>query len=84
MSRQCRICGKKAISGSSIQRRGMAKAKGGVGKKTTGISKRRFLPNLQKRRIFIGGRVEKTFVCTKCIKSGKLRFVSRKPQVSNN
>jgi large subunit ribosomal protein L28 len=76
MSRRCEICHKKAISGSSITRRGLAKAKGGVGKKTTSTTKRKFLPNLQKRRIIINGRVKRVFICTKCIKSGKLSFVS--------
>lgn len=84
MSRHCEICDKKAISGNSIRRRGKAKREGGVGKKTTGITKRKFLPNLQKRRLIINGKVKKVFVCTKCIKSGKLNFVSRKPKVTNN
>ena len=77
MSRKCAICGKKAITGNSISRRGLSKKKGGVGKKTTGITKRRFEPNLQKKRIVIGGKVRKVLVCTKCIKSGKLTFPSK-------
>lgn len=77
MSRQCKICGKKAISGSSVSRRGMAKKKGGVGKKTTGITKRRFLPNLQTKRILVDGKIQKILVCTKCIKAGNLTFTYR-------
>lgn len=84
MSRRCEICSKKAISGNSVKRRGKAKREGGVGKKTTGITKRRFLPNLQKRRLLINGKVRKVFVCTKCIKTGKLNFVTRKRNVSDN
>jgi len=72
MSRKCAICGKKAITGNSVTRRGLAKKKGGVGKKTTGITKRRFKPNLQKKRVIIDGKVKKVLVCAKCIKSGKL------------
>ena len=72
MSKQCFFCNKKAITGNSIARRGMAKKKGGVGKKTTGITKRKFLPNLQKVRAVIDGKTRKILVCTKCLKSGKV------------
>ena len=41
MSKVCEISGKRPIVANSIQRRGKAKREGGVGKKTTGISKRR-------------------------------------------
>ena len=34
-------------------RRGMAKAKGGVGKKIVRVTKRRFLPNLQYKRFWL-------------------------------
>lgn len=84
MSRKCQICGKKAITGSSITRRGLAKKKGGVGKKTTGITKRKFYPNLQRKKLIIGGKVKQALVCTKCIKSGKLTFASSKATISNN
>ncbi|MCF7907927.1 MAG: 50S ribosomal protein L28 [Candidatus Omnitrophica bacterium] len=84
MSRRCGICGKKAQTGSSIARRGLPKAKGGVGLKTTGITKRRFLPNLQSRRVIVKGKVKKTLVCTKCIKAGKLSFASRKSSTPDN
>jgi large subunit ribosomal protein L28 len=84
MSKRCEICHKKTIIGSSITRRGLAKAKGGVGKKTTGISRRKFSPNLQKRRIVIAGKVKRVFICTRCIKSGKLRFVARQTHIPNN
>ena len=72
MSRKCEICGKKTITGNSIARRGLAKKKGGVGKKTTGVTKRKFHPNLQSKRILVNNRVKKILVCTKCIKSNKL------------
>jgi len=77
MSGRCEVCGKKAITGSSIARRGLAKKKGGVGKKTTGITKRKFFPNLQKKRVVINGKVTKITICTKCIKSAKLTFAFR-------
>lgn len=79
MSRKCAICGKKAITGNSISRRGLAKKKGGVGKKTTGITRRKFYPNLQNKRIVINGQVKKVLVCTKCIKGGKITLPVKKP-----
>ncbi|MFA6281315.1 MAG: 50S ribosomal protein L28 [Candidatus Omnitrophota bacterium] len=84
MSRRCEICSKKTIGGNSIARRGKAKAEGGVGKKTTGITKRKFHPNLQKRRLIVDGKVKRVFVCTKCIKGGKLNFVARKRNIPNS
>ena len=47
MSQRCEICGKGPHSGYQYTRRGLAKAKGGVGRKVTGHSKRVFNPNLQ-------------------------------------
>jgi len=72
MSKVCEICGKHPHSGNTISRRGLAKKKGGVGKRITGVSKRRFLPNLQKVRALIDGKVKTIRVCTKCIRSGKI------------
>ena len=45
MPRVCEVCGKKTEVGYKYARRGLAKYKGGVGKKVTGRTKRRFLPN---------------------------------------
>ncbi|MBL7092239.1 MAG: 50S ribosomal protein L28 [Candidatus Omnitrophica bacterium] len=73
MSRICAICGKKPSAGRSIKRRGMAKKKGGVGRKITGISRRSFRPNLQKVRALINGTVKRIRVCAKCLKAGKVR-----------
>jgi large subunit ribosomal protein L28 len=72
MSKVCEICGKHPHSGNTISRRGLAKKKGGVGKRITGVSKRRFLPNLQKVRTLVDGKVKTMRVCTKCIRSGKI------------
>ncbi|MBU4311277.1 MAG: 50S ribosomal protein L28 [Candidatus Omnitrophica bacterium] len=73
MSRVCTICGKRPVAGRTIARRGMAKKKGGVGKKITGVTKRRFLPNLQTIRIVIKGAARRAKVCTSCIKAGKIQ-----------
>ncbi|MCK4519766.1 MAG: 50S ribosomal protein L28 [Candidatus Omnitrophica bacterium] len=84
MSRRCEICKKKAITGNTIARRGLPKKKGGIGLKTTGITKRKFFPNLQSKKIIIDGKMKKALVCAKCIKSGKLILPIRKPAISNN
>ena len=73
MSRVCDICGKGPSTGNVIVRRGSPKKKGGIGLHTTGISKRRFLPNLQSVRVSDGkGNTKRMCVCARCIKSGKV------------
>lgn len=73
MARKCEICGKKPAAGRRITRRGLAKKKGGVGQRITGISKRRFLPNLKIVRALVNGKMKRIKVCTKCLKAGKVR-----------
>ena len=73
MSRVCEFCGKRTEVGSSIARRGLAKAKGGVGQKTTGVSKRTFKPNIQMVRAVINGEIRRVKVCTACIRSGRIK-----------
>ena len=60
MSKRCQVTGKKPMSGNSYALRGIAKKKKGVGLKVTGIKKRRFLPNLMKKRFWFSE--EKRFV----------------------
>ncbi len=79
MSRVCTVCGKSTVAGRSIVRRGMAKKKGGVGKKITGITARKFIPNLQVVKILKDGKPKRVRVCTKCIKAGKVTRYSRLP-----
>lgn len=76
VSRICEICGKGPVAGRSITQRGMAKKKGGVGRKTTGISKRVFRPNLQNIKITQKGENKTAKVCTSCIRSGKITKAS--------
>ncbi|MBU0753692.1 MAG: 50S ribosomal protein L28 [Planctomycetes bacterium] len=73
MSRVCEFCGKKTQVGRSISRRGLAIAKGGVGLKTTGITKRTFKPNIQRVRAKVGSRVMRVKICTSCLKLGKIK-----------
>ena len=70
MARKCCFTGKKTISGSTISRRGKAKYLGGVGRKVTGISKRKFKPNIQRVRAIVGGHVTRIRVSTKAIRMG--------------
>ena len=46
MARQCEACGKKVQMGNRVETRGKAKYLGGVGTKITGITRRKFIPNL--------------------------------------
>ena len=70
MARKCPFTGKKTVFGRSIARRGRAKYLGGVGRKVTGISKRRFKPNIQKVRAVVNGRVCRIRVSAKAIRMG--------------
>ena len=71
--RACAICGKTLAFGNTISRRGLPKKKGGVGLKTTGVNVRKFLPNLQRVKVVVDGAVKRLKVCTRCIKSGRVR-----------
>ncbi len=79
MSKVCFVCEKRAVAGRKIVRRGLAKKKGGVGKKITGITARTFLPNLQSVKILKDGKPKRVRVCAKCIKAGKITRYSRQP-----
>jgi len=70
MSRVCCFTGKRTVAGRSISRRGKAKHLGGVGRKVTGISKRKFKPNIQKVRAVIDGKVCRIKVSAKAIRMG--------------
>jgi large subunit ribosomal protein L28 len=73
MARVCEICGKRTVVGNQVTRRGLAKAKGGVGRKVTGRSKRRFRANIQRIRVMVGKTPTRMKVCVKCLKAGKVR-----------
>jgi len=73
MSRVCEFCGKHTSAGRSISRRGLAKSKGCIGKKTTGITLRTFKPNIQRVRILDNGGVRRARVCAACIRSGRIQ-----------
>jgi len=58
--------------GKKISRRGISKRSGGIGLKTTGITARRFMPNLQSVKIIENGTVKRVRVCAKYLKTGKV------------
>jgi large subunit ribosomal protein L28 len=70
MSRVCHFTGKRTVAGRSIARRGKAKHLGGVGRNITGITKRKFKPNIQKVRAVIDGTVCRIRVSAKAIRMG--------------
>lgn len=70
MSGSCYLCEKKPAFGNQKVERGKAKYLGGNGRKTTGISRRQFLPNLQSLKIQEEAGSKRVRVCAKCIRSG--------------
>ncbi len=70
MPRVCHFLGKKTTSGRSYTHRGKAKYLGGVGTKVTGITKRKFKPNIQRVRAVIDGKICRIKVSAKAIRMG--------------
>jgi large subunit ribosomal protein L28 len=59
MSKVCAVCGKKPTFGHNRSHSMVA-------------TKRRFDPNLQKVRILENGAPKRAYVCTRCLKAGKI------------
>jgi large subunit ribosomal protein L28 len=59
MSKVCAICGKKPSFGNNRSYSMVA-------------TKRRFDPNLQRVRIKLSGTTTRAYVCTRCLKAGKV------------
>lgn len=59
MSKECFVCGKKPVTGNNVSH---------SNRKT----KRLWMPNLQKVRILVAGKKVREYVCTKCLKAGKV------------
>ena len=60
MSKVCVSCGKAPAFGNNRSHSMVA-------------TKRRFDPNLQKVRIFLDGAARRAYVCTRCLKGGKVQ-----------
>lgn len=71
MSRICELTGKRPIKGSKIWRSGKSKKSGGIGTHVTAITKRRFMPNLQRvKAVMPSGEVRYVRVSASAIKKG--------------
>ena len=70
MPRVCYFTGKKTTFGKQVTHRGKAKYLGGVGTKITGITARKFKPNIQRVRAVINGRIVRLKVSAKAIRMG--------------
>ena len=64
------MTGKGSIKGSIIWRSGKSKKSGGIGTHITAITKRRFLPNLQRVKAIVDGEVKYIRVAASAIKKG--------------
>ena len=70
MARICELTGKRPIKGSIIWRSGKSKKSGGIGTHITAITKRRFMPNLQRVKALVNGEVRYIRVSASAIKKG--------------
>jgi large subunit ribosomal protein L28 len=70
MARICELTGKGPIKGSIIWRSGKSKKSGGIGTHITAITKRRFMPNLQRVKALVNGQVRYIRVSASAIKKG--------------
>lgn len=62
MSRKCAVCGKGPMVGNRVSH-------------AHNLNKRRWLPNLQRITISLDGKVRNAYVCTSCIRTGKVTKV---------
>jgi large subunit ribosomal protein L28 len=60
MSKVCSLCGRKPSFGHNRSHSMVA-------------TKRRFDPNLQRMRILVNGVPQRAYVCTRCLKAGKVQ-----------
>jgi len=66
------LTGRGPRKGSIIWRSGKPKKQGGIGTHITAITKRRFLPNLQRVKAVVNGEVRYVRVSTRAIKKGMI------------
>ncbi|HET9507832.1 MAG TPA: 50S ribosomal protein L28 [Gaiellaceae bacterium] len=60
MSKVCSVCGKKPSFGNNRSHSMVA-------------TRRRFNPNVQKIRVLVEGVKTRAYVCTRCLKAGKIQ-----------
>jgi large subunit ribosomal protein L28 len=59
MAKRCEVCGKGPVSGNNVSH-------------AHNVTRRRFLPNLQKIRAMVNGQAKQLRICTRCLRSGKV------------
>ncbi|NUQ00045.1 MAG: 50S ribosomal protein L28 [Armatimonadetes bacterium] len=59
MAQQCVVCGKRPQIGHNVSH-------------SERKTKRRFSPNLQQIRIVVGGKTQRSLVCSSCIRANKV------------
>ncbi len=63
VAKYCEICGKGVVSGNNVSH-------------SHRISKRKWAPNVQRVRVVENGAPARKYVCTRCLRSGKVeRYV---------
>jgi large subunit ribosomal protein L28 len=71
MARICELTGKRPMKGSIIWRSGKPKKQGGIGTHITAITKRKFMPNLQRVKALLpSGEVRYIRVTASALKKG--------------
>ena len=60
MAQRCDVCGKGPQFGSRVSH-------------AHNVTSRRFNPNLQRVRVFLEGKATRAYVCTRCLKGGKVQ-----------
>ena len=68
MAKTCTVTGKSSIVINTVTRKGKAKREGGVGRKTTGISKVRKYSNLQKKTVLVDGEKKTVWLSARAMK----------------
>ncbi|MFQ6092119.1 MAG: 50S ribosomal protein L28 [bacterium] len=67
MARKCEICGKRPMAGNQISH-------------AHNVTKRRWMPNLQRIRVMVNGTPRKMNVCVQCVRSGRVeKVVKQRP-----
>ena len=67
MAQKCEICGKRPLKGNQISH-------------AHNVTKRRWMPNLQRVRVLVNGTPKKMNVCVQCLRSGRVeKYVKAKP-----
>jgi large subunit ribosomal protein L28 len=70
MAKICELTGVGPRKGSIIWRSGKSKKSGGIGTHVTAITKRKFMPNLQRVKALINGEVRYIRVTANALKKG--------------